>query len=375
MTKAEPQRPRGAARVSLRSRRLLRFLFLTTLALTLSRDAQAHPVPFSYLDLNVGRDAIDATLVTHIYDLAHDLNVDPADRLLDPSVVTQRMNAATALLAPRLTIAADGRPLTAAWSGAEPIVDRQSVRFHLRYPLAAPAGTITVATVMFPYDPIHQTFVNIYEGDALTQAILDRSRSQFEYFAGTRQGAWAVIKRFLPSGIHHILIGPDHLLFLVGLLLLGGTIRQLAVVVTAFTIAHSITLSLAALNIVTPPARLIEPAIALSIVYVGADNLLIKDGRDVRAWIAFAFGFIHGFGFASVLREMDLPARALGWSLFSFNAGVEVGQLAVVVVVASALAAVRARSAAAGRQLALVGSVVVILAGAFWFVQRVFFPV
>ena len=107
--------------------------------------------------------------------------------------------------------------------------------------------------------------------------------------------------------------------------------RQLVVIVTAFTVAHSLTLSLAALNIVSPPARIIEPAIALSIVYVGADNLLVRDGRDVRAWIAFAFGFIHGFGFANVLREMDLPARALGWSLFSFNVGVEIGQLIVVV--------------------------------------------
>ena len=144
----------------------------------------------------------------------------------------------------------------------------------------------------------------------------------------------AVIARFLAAGFHHILIGPDHLLFLVGLLLLGGTFRRLLVVVTAFTLAHSLTLSLAALNIVTPPARIIEPAIALSIVYVGIDNLLVREGRDVRAWIAFAFGFIHGFGFANVLREMELPARALGWSLLSFNVGVEIGQIVVVVVVA-----------------------------------------
>ena len=227
---------------------------------------------------------------------------------------------------------------------------------------------------MFPYDPQHQTFLNIYEGDALTQAILDHGRSEFEYFAGTRQGAFAVVKKFLPAGIHHILIGPDHLLFLVGLLLLGGTVRQLAMIVTAFTVAHSITLSLAALNLVSPPARIIEPAIALSIVYVGADNLLIRDGRDVRAWIAFAFGFIHGFGFANVLREMDLPARALGWSLFAFNVGVEVGQLLVVAAVATALAALRSRNETAGRQLAFAGSVVVMAAGAFWFIQRVFFP-
>ena len=184
----------------------------------------------------------------------------------------------------------------------------------------------------------------------------------------------AVVLRFLPEGIHHILIGPDHLLFLVGLLLLGGTIRQLALVVTAFTLAHSITLSLAALNLVSPPAHIIEPAIALSIVYVGADNLLVHGGRDMRAWIALAFGFIHGFGFANVLREMDLPSRALGWSLFSFNLGVEVGQLLVVVVVASAFAALRARSEAAGRWLVVAGSIAVVAAGTYWFVERVFFP-
>src|SRR5262249_61001640 len=137
------------------------------------------------------------------------------------------------------------------------------------------------------------------------------------------------------------LIGPDHLLFLVGLLLLGGTIRQLLLVVTSFTLAHSITLSLAALNIVSPPARIIEPAIALSIVYVGADNLLARGGRDVRARIAFTFGFIHGFGFANVLREMGLPGSALGWSLFSFNFGVEIGRFMVLVAVASVISVVR----------------------------------
>jgi hydrogenase/urease accessory protein HupE len=334
----------------------------------------AHPVPFSYLDVRLGGTAIDVTLVTHIFDLAHDLNVTPAEQLLDANVVRQRAGEMSAMLGPRLQVEADGRTLPATWSAAEPLPDRQSVRFEIRYPTGSPSGTVRVTTAMFPYDPNHQTFVNVYEGEALTQAILDRGRPSFEYFAGTRQGIAAVVRRFIPSGIHHILIGPDHLLFLVGLLLLGGTIRQLLIVVTSFTLAHSITLSLAALNIVTPPARVIEPAIALSIVYVGADNLLARGGRDVRAWIAFAFGFIHGFGFANVLREMDLPRRALGWSLFSFNFGVEIGQLLVVVAVASALASLRSRSETAGRRVALAGSVVVIAAGAFWFIQRVFFP-
>ncbi len=348
---------------------------LVAAALVMPTTVAAHPVPFSYLDIRIEAGALDVTLVAHIADLANDLKVTPAENLLKEDVVRQRAGAMVAMLGPRFFVAADHRPLTPAWSVAPDVLtDRQSLRFEIRYALPGPPGTLQITALMFPYDPNHQTFLNVYEGGALTQAILGRGRPQFEYFAGTRQGVAAVVRKFIPSGIHHILIGPDHLLFLVGLLLLGGTIRQLLIVVTSFTVAHSITLSLAALNIVSPPARIIEPAIALSIVYVGADNLLAQGGRDVRAWIAFAFGFIHGFGFANVLREMDLPARALGWSLFSFNVGVEIGQLLVVVAVATALASLRARSEMAGRQVAFAGSVVVIATGAFWFIQRVFFP-
>jgi hydrogenase/urease accessory protein HupE len=337
--------------------------------------ADAHPVPFSYVDVQLHGASVDLTLTVHIYDLAHDLQLTPMERLLDPAFVIERESAIRQLLTPRLSLQADGRPLAPQWQHSEIIADRQSVRFHLSYPAAAPPGIVSVSTVMFPYDENHQTFVNVYENDGLTsQVILDRNHTRTEYYAGTRQGVFAVIRKFVAAGIHHILIGPDHLLFLVGLLLMGGSIRRLAMIVTSFTIAHSVTLSLAALNILTPPARVIEPAIALSIVYVGADNLLAQGGRDVRAWIAFAFGFIHGFGFANVLREMELPRRALGWSLFSFNFGVEIGQLLVVVTVASAFAILRSRSEWAQRRLVFAGSIVVMVAGGFWFVQRVFFP-
>jgi hypothetical protein len=148
----------------------------------------------------------------------------------------------------------------------------------------------------------------------------------------------------------------------------------LLLIVTAFTVAHSLTLPLAALNIVTPSLRFVDPGIGLSIVYVGADNLMVRGGRDVRAWIAAAFGLIHGFGFAGVLRDMDLSRRAFAWTVFSFNLGVEAGQLLVVLAVASALAALHSRSELAGRRLAFAGSIVVIAAGTYWFIRRVFFP-
>ena len=356
----------------------LGFSRVLAFVLAAAAPASAHPVPFSYLDLRVeaGTPAsIDAVLVVHVFDVAHDLNIEPPERLIAGGLAADRAAAFAKLLETRLHITVDGRVLTPAWSGPEVLAERQSLRFHARYTVGAAPGTIAVSAVMFPYDGNHQTFLNIYERGALTsQAMLDQRHPRVEYFAGTRQGALAVVRKFVPAGIHHILIGPDHLLFLIGLLLLGGSIRQLAVVVTAFTVAHSITLSLAALAVVSPPARIIEPAIALSIVYVGADNLLVRGGRDVRAWIALTFGFIHGFGFASVLREMDLPSRALGWSLFSFNLGVEIGQLMVVVPVAFGFSMLRSRSEAAGRRLAFAGSLVVVAAGAFWFIQRVFFP-
>src|SRR5262249_38916639 len=193
------------------------------------------------------------------------------------------------------------------------------------------------------------------------QEIFNKNHATFDYFAGGRQGSLAVVKKFIPGGVYHIFTGPDHILFIVGLLLMGGKLRRLLTIVTAFTIAHSVTLSLAALNVVDPPARLIEPAIALSIVYVGIDNLMVgKTGRDVRAWIAFFFGLIHGFGFAGVLKEFGLPRQALGWSLFSFNFGVEIGQVCIVAVVASMLAALRNRNKPLAERVVVAGSAVVI---------------
>ena len=350
---------------------------MIAVALSGARPAAAHPVPFSYLDLRLRDDAVEGSLVVHVTDAANALAIEPPERLIDPDLAAQQSAALAGLLAARFTVSADGHARAPQWFPVKVLTGRQSLKLPFRSALDGRPGRLTVSADLFPYDPRHQTFVNIYEGDLPTQAILDHGRREFEYFTGTRRGSFAVVQKFLPAGIHHILIGPDHVLFLVGLLLLGGTIRRLALIVSAFTVAHSITLSLAALNLVTPPARLIEPAIALSIIFVGADNLLVKTkagARDVRAWIAFVFGFIHGFGFANVLREMDLPSRALGWSLFAFNLGVEAGQLLVVAVVAASLAAVRSRNEAAGRQLAFAGSVVVMAAGAFWFIERVFFP-
>jgi hypothetical protein len=346
---------------------------LITFALS-SRSAMAHPAPFSYLDIRLSPSAITGTLVVHDFDVAHELGVADAATLADPSVVAKYAAALAALARARIVLEADGRVLSWEVVETRPLADRSAVELKWRvHGGVHSAGRLTVRAALFPYDPNHQTFVNVYENDRLVrQDILNRTRDRLDFYTGTRQGAIAVFKTFTASGIHHIAIGPDHILFLIGLLLLGGSVRRLLLIISAFTLGHSITLSLAALGIVTPPAHVIEPAIALSIVYVGADNLLVgSSGRDARAWVALFFGLVHGFGFASVLYETGLPPGAVGLSLFSFNLGVEIGQAFIVFVVASVLGAIRTRHPALMRGIVLAGSLVVIAAGTYWFVQRV----
>jgi hydrogenase/urease accessory protein HupE len=344
-------------------------------ALALAGPAAAHPMPFSTLDLRIDGASVEVSLTAHTFDWAHDLGLQPPERLLDPKAAAAQAGAVTALMGPRMKLAADGRWLPVSWSGPEVVVDRQALRLHRRHLLPDPPAHLQIEAVLFPYDRNHQTFVNVYERGALvTQAIVDAQHPTFQHFPGTAAGRLAVVRKFVGAGVHHILIGFDHIAFLVGLLLLGGRFRRLVLVVSAFTAGHSVTLTLAALGVVDLPARIVEPAIALSIVLVGADNLLARPGgRDARPLYALGFGLVHGFGFASVLRDTGLPAGALGWSLFSFNLGVEIGQLLVVAVVSVALASLRARSEQIGRRLTLAGSVAVAAAGAFWFIERVFF--
>jgi hypothetical protein len=350
-----------------------RVLIALSLVVCSTSIAWAHPAPFSYLDV-VFRDAgIEGTLVVHVIDVAHELGVPP-ERIMDAGFLESQRQRIGEILAPRLDLRGNDR-LSIEWQGLELMREEQAVRLRYRIPTAN-FGALTVDTNLFPYDPLHQTFINVYdEGELRQQVIFNAETDARVYYRGTTQGAIEVMKTFIPSGTHHILIGPDHILFLIGLLLLGGTWGSLVKIVTAFTIGHSITLSLAALDIVTPPPSIIEPAIALSIVFVGADNLVRGDGRDLRAWVALVFGLVHGFGFANVLREFGLPREALGWSLFSFNFGVEIGQLMVVLLVATLLAAIRRRNELLGSRVAFAGSIVVIAAGTYWFVQRVFFPV
>ena len=180
-------------------------------------------------------------------------------------------------------------------------------------------------------------------------------------------GAWPLFR----LGVEHILTGYDHLVFLLGLILVGGRLRSLLVIVTAFTLGHSITLALAALRVWTPSGGLIEPAIALSIVYIGIENWFVSDAA--RRWmITFPFGLVHGFGFAGALEEIALPTPQIPVALAAFNGGVEAGQLAVLAMILPAVLWLRRREWFAVRGLRVVSGAIA-AAGLCWFVARVAF--
>ena len=341
----------------------------------LSTVVQAHDEPTSYLDLTITGASLEVVITASTTDVAHDLSDVEPSMLLDPKVLaSQRENLETLLLA-RLSIRTMTAPLRLNLERLTPQPERRDVQMTLRAVLPADSDTLHVTCQLFPYDPRHRTFVNLHRNGQLQRTEVLNGTETVEFPTGVLQTWWEVFTEFLQQGIHHIFIGPDHILFVVGLLLLGGGVRKLLSIITAFTIAHSITLGLATFNVLTPPARLIEPVIALSIVVVGIHALLGKPHRDPRLWLAFSFGLIHGFGFAFALQEMTLPRQALGWSLFSFNAGVELGQGCIVLLLAPALAWLRQHRPWLSQRVIATCALAVTTAGAFWFFQRLLAPV
>lgn len=236
---------------------------------------------------------------------------------------------------------------------------------ELTVSLRCPHGDRLYEAGFFPrMDPGHRHYVDADGGAA---AVLDAAHASLS-LAGTPD-PWSVAARFGALGVEHIWTGYDHLLFLFGLLLAADGLRPMLLVVTGFTVAHSITLSLAALGWVHLSPTVVEPAIAASIVFVGVENFW-KPTAARRAVVTFALGLVHGFGFAAMLLELGLPRGALVAALVSFNGGVELGQGAVVSLILPLLLLLR-RAAWWERRAVPLLSGGVALAGLVWFVERV----
>lgn len=187
------------------------------------------------------------------------------------------------------------------------------------------------------------------------------------------RGFWSVFAEYIPVGFDHILPkGLDHILFVLGLFFFSTALRPLIVQVTSFTLAHTVTLALGALGIVTIPGSIVEPIIAASIVYVAIENIFATKMNPWRPVIIFAFGLLHGLGFASVLGEFGLPAGQFVAALIGFNIGVEVGQLTVIALAFMAVGYWFGSKPWYRSRIAIPASVVIAAVGAYWFVERVF---
>ena len=211
------------------------------------------------------------------------------------------------------------------------------------------------------------------DGRPLGDQLLDANHAVFEgqlASPATVPRTPRSLGQFLVLGVEHIGTGYDHLVFLLGLLVVGGSMRASVKIITAFTFAHSITLALATLELIRLPSSVVEPLIAVSIMYVGIENIARRD-LDKRWHLAFVFGLIHGCGFAAALRELGIGANGTGVAapLLSFNFGVELGQLALAALVLPVVWKLKRRESYQLRYVPAC-SLFVALAGAYWLAER-----
>jgi hydrogenase/urease accessory protein HupE len=272
-------------------------------------------------------------------------------------------------------------PLALSALGEVKVDDQNNIEFY--HHLSRVSGELGIESLLLPKLPLgHRQFVSVYDtSNQLTGSfLLSASNNRFTFSVSDRpdvelpSNSGNDFKIFLGLGVKHILIGYDHLLFLLGLLLLPVRWTTLVKIITSFTLAHSITLALAALKKVEISSSLVEPAIALSICYVGLENLWNKKTIQWRWVLTFFFGLIHGFGFAGVLSELGLgqSGSQLAVRLIAFNLGVEFGQL---IFAACALPLLYwAHKHPKFDKIGIpVISITITLAGLYWFVERVFF--
>ena len=314
-----------------------------------------------------GSDA-DRLAGTQIYDAQKDF-ADPAKVAASAASIAGYVSAHTDVTG------TDGK--ACARGTAQVVPDGDGVIVRNVFSCRNVAGDLVYrSTVLTASDRSARQVVLIGAGENAPQALLDDAHTTLTISAPA-PSLWSTMQRYLVTGIEHIFLGYDHIAFLVAIVLWARRLLPVIKVVTAFTIAHSITLSLAALQIVVIPSAIVEPAIAASIIFVAVENFFSRN-VDGRWRVTFAFGLIHGFGFAGALQELGLPANAVVPALAAFNIGVEIGQVAIVSIVVPALivldrlfAADRTKPVRAAALVYTLSAVITVL-GSYWLVTRVF---
>jgi hydrogenase/urease accessory protein HupE len=359
---------RGRARGRSLSRRLIPVALggLVLMGMLATRLA-AHPANVAYARVSIAEAAVEIALSLNLFELDLVLSLDrDLDGRVDGAELEARHADIVDYLRDTVGVSASGRALTAAVLALEPGRSRDGravLEATLWFGAAAPLGDVVVrCEPLTELGGDHTTLARIDVDGASREFVF---RSGVPYRDGP--GLMATALEFLKLGIVHIFIGYDHIAFLLALLLTGASLTAVVKIVSAFTAAHSLTLSLAALDVLTLAPAVVEAGIALSIVYVAAENLFTAR-REGRFLVSFVFGLVHGFGFAEVLKELGLPSSALVTSLVTFNVGVEIAQVAIVAAALPILYGLtRTRLHA---PLTRVASAIILTLGLVWLYQR-----
>jgi hypothetical protein len=378
----------------------VRWRLLAILLVLIPTSAAAHTSSVSYSHLRLAPGSIEYDVKLSTRDLYEALGLEKDRDPTDAEIVAGE-GRLVEYVSGRLAFTAGGRPCQLQPRGVR--ILSQTDRFvELRFGVRCPKGGEKLSLrydLFFDLDPRHTSRLQLTRGErTITQQDLSKpteqdpgaNRHEWELGAGFHDAAKGHLS-WIGEGMTHIYTGYDHIAFLVGLLLVA-TIRRrapagppdspwearglregvlhLAKIVTAFTVAHSLTLIAAALDWVTLPGRFVESAIAASIVYVAVENIWLGDPRH-RWPLTFCFGLIHGFGFAGVLRPM-LPPSGVIIPLLELNLGVELGQLSIVLVLYPILHLITRTSAQTYRRtVVLCGSILIGLFGAIWLFERI----
>ena len=296
---------------------------------------------------------------------------EPASGAVNPVALAVMAPSLLAYVEAHATVLADDRRCTPGARKARP-ADTHVVA-TMAWTCPSDGALRYRVTLFHDVDPAARHVAVIVAGNDEAQAALDRDVPEVALVGAP--SVLEVFARFVRAGIEHIFLGYDHIAFLLAVILWGRSLWSLVKVVTAFTLAHSLTLTLAALDVVRLPSSVVEPAIAATIVYVAAENFFVRDIRG-RWRATFVLGLVHGFGFAGALREYGLSGDTLVPALAGFNIGVEVGQIAIVALLFPLLLL----SDRIGGKAALdkgphpatvyVCSAVIFAFGLFWLVER-----
>jgi hydrogenase/urease accessory protein HupE len=350
------------------------FFTICLAALAVPLTLRAHQPGLSMLAVQVREDgvAVHLTLARadaeRLYPLDADRNGTVSSNEFEQArLVLEELSFST------VELTEGGKPLSPG-SPTVRLDESDAVHFEFEF-AAAGSGELRLRSLILPRLPAdHRQYFTAYDQQrALLGAwLLEQKHDAVVLPRGSAQAADRPqgFVGFLKLGVEHIITGYDHLIFLLGLLLVGGRFMAAVKIITAFTVAHSITLALATLDMIRIPAAVVEPLIAASIIYVGVENLFRRD-LERRWMLAFAFGLIHGCGFASILRDMGVGGEGSGVvvPLLSFNLGVEAGQVVIAAIVLPIIWKLKERPTWQPRYVPAC-SVLIALLGAYWLVDR-----